>query len=67
MAKKPRATSAVKPLQRKGLPSWASSCSRARLGFKAAVIPETQAPPRIPGLELLLAKRLRDALDHLFK
>jgi DNA repair protein RadA/Sms len=40
----------------------------ARLGFKAAVIPETQkAPPRIPGLELLLAKRLRDALDHLFE
>jgi DNA repair protein RadA/Sms len=40
----------------------------ARLGFKAAVIPETQkAPPHIPGLELLLAKRLRDALDHLFE
>jgi DNA repair protein RadA/Sms len=39
-----------------------------RLGFKVAVIPETQkAPPRVPGLELRTAKRLRDALEGLFE
>jgi DNA repair protein RadA/Sms len=39
-----------------------------RLGFKAAVIPETQkAPPRIPGMELRLAKNLRAALEKLLE
>jgi DNA repair protein RadA/Sms len=39
-----------------------------RLGFRIAVVPETQkAPPRIPGLELRVAKRIRDAFGHLFE
>jgi DNA repair protein RadA/Sms len=39
-----------------------------RLGFTAAVIPETQkGPPKIAGMQFVMAKRLRDALDHLFE
>jgi DNA repair protein RadA/Sms len=39
-----------------------------RLGFKTAVIPEMQKnPPRIAGMELKMAKRLRDALEYLLE
>jgi len=39
-----------------------------RLGFKTAVIPEMQKnPPRVTGMELKMAKRLRDALEYLLE
>jgi DNA repair protein RadA/Sms len=39
-----------------------------RLGFTRAIVPETQkSPPRIQGLELFTAKRVRDAFEGLFE